>query len=236
MNDRPTKTVLILVVVLVAIPWTFLMVILSGPKVLFIIPVVAFFLLISVVLLNYFIFRRCKNLVERQGGAILSHNTTYSNLCISSGGIKMEVSITLLGRPSCISFTTVLEKEGYPTFCLRTSDCFNKMVRKLENKLNIDLEDNLVLDRKFVVTENIIPSILIDHLLLPIKEDLLQSLKAASAIKAYPAIDLYCKTLTIIFQDYYPNDLRLERYLRIVHGIVDSLNQSVTEQKQLHTK
>jgi hypothetical protein len=216
MSDKATKIVLVLVVV---IPWSFLMIMTSGlRKYLIALPVVALLFFIVIIAHNYIFFKRCKKIIAFQGGSILSHNDTYSNLCILCGGLKTEISIEPVGKPATISFTTELNRKDSLTFCLRQNDFFNKMSRKLEKKLDIIPNNNLILDNQFAVTENNVPITLVENILLPVKKDLLESLKAS------PAIDLYHNKLTIIFIDSFLDDLRLERYLKILHGIVNSVN------------
>jgi hypothetical protein len=218
MSDKATKIILILVV---AISWSFLIIMTSKLRIYLItLTVIAFLVLVIIITHNYIFLKKCRKILTIQGGLILSHNNTYSCLRILRGSIKTEIFIQPYGKPATISFTTELKSKDSLRFCLRRNDFFNKMSRKLEKKLDIIPDNNLILDNKFVITENNIPSILMENLLLPVKKDLLESLKAS------PAIDLYHNKLTIIFIDSYPDDLRLERYLRIVHVIVDSINKS----------
>jgi hypothetical protein len=212
MIDRTTKRNLALAL---AILWAFAAIVFKEARdFLFWIPLAVLAYVVLGALANYSDFKKCRRFLEARGGAVLSHNATYSRFDIDSDGKRMEITIRQNGKwsPETISFAAAFEKEGHQTFSLSP--------RRMGHAAS---DDNLVLGKTFRVSDNTIPSTSVEQLLWPVAGDLLECLDAT------PFIMVDGRTLVAEFRVGTGNknvDRNwFERYLKITHGFIDGLSR-----------
>ena len=224
-KDNSERILIIALVLAVAVPWASLVIAKDGLKALFVlVPVIIIFFFMGDLLPNYLFYRRCKRFVGERGGTIVSHNFNYSELIVNAGGLKTEISVARGFRmPTYVSLSTTLDRNHSYKFWMTPNDCFNKTVRAFEKKLDIVPDNNLVVDNKFSIAENTINVKAIETLLSPVKHDLLESLKAS------PTINLDGEALVLTVKDYFPDNLRLARYFRIIWSIIARLQPAKNE-------
>jgi hypothetical protein len=163
--------------------------------------------------MNYRVFRRYRESLQARGILVLSHNMNYSEFDIDSEGKRIGVTLDPGGRhtPGFVSFTFGLENEEQRTFSL--------IPRRWHHATP---DDNLVLDKKFEVSDNLVSAATIEHLLSPVREDLI-----ACLINGSPSVTVSSQTLVTKFagggSGYDPDKTLWGRYLRITTGLIDSL-------------
>ncbi len=199
---------------LIALPWAFSMIVWEAGRELLlwsaggILFIIAFYTSV-----NYWVFRGYRESLQARGIAVLSHNVNYSEFDIDSEGKRIGVTLDSGGRhtPRSVSFTVALENEEQRTFSLSP--------RRWHHTTP---DDNLVLDKKFEISDNLVSAATIEQLLSPVREDLIECL-----INGSPFVTVSSQTLVTKFRGGADRDgsdkILWGRYLRITTGLVDSL-------------